>query len=355
MAHIVVVGLNFKSAPIALRERLAFPQDSWSSLYPKIQQQVGVQETAVLSTCNRVELYTSTDNMAAAPDRLHDFLIDHSRMTASEVKPALYTYTQPQSVQHLFTVTSGLDSMVVGESEIQYQVKKAYEHAKSEGATGKYLNVLFQKALNAAKSVRTETGIGRICNSVGTVSVDLAQKVFGSLKGKSVLLLGAGEMAQSTLKRLAIRGSDHIAIINRSQERAEHLAQQHGGVYYLWHHLEEKAAQADIIICSTAAQSAILTKKMVQGMMQSRHNRALYIVDLGVPRNVEVSVGELDNVYLFNVDDLQKIADKNDLQQQQAILASQKILHRKVEHYLNWWQAETSRCAPSSWERAEAS
>lgn len=355
MSQVFVVGLNFKSAPIEVRERLAFPQETWPRLYPQVQKSCGADELILLSTCNRVEVYGSNEDPIGAAERVYDYLIDYSRLDKSIVSPALYCRHQPDSIRHLFEVAGGLDSMVVGESEILCQIKCAYQYAHTRGATGKFLNVLFQRALNAGKAVRSDTGLGRACGSVGSVAVDLAQKVFGSLKGKRVLLVGAGEIAQSTLKRISIRGADNLAMINRSPERAEWLAQQFGGIYYLWHHLEEKVAQADIVICSTAATNSILTQNQVKSAMEVRHNRPLYLIDLGVPRNVDPSVDSLDNVYLFNIDDLQRIADRNLREQNKAVKAAKAVLSRKVDHYLDWWKQETSACAPSSWERAVVS
>ena len=345
--HIVVVGLNHRSAPIELRERLAFRREQVPVALMRLRNDVGLREAAILSTCNRVEIYAGVPELNGTMDRLHRFLSEHSGIELAGLVPRLYTHTEPESVHHLFAVTSGLDSMVVGEGEILHQVKHAYEWAKAHGATGKVLNVLFQRALNAAKDVRTQTAIGRGCTSIGTVSVELAGKIFGHLDGAVVLLIGAGKIGEVTLKRLAVRGIREIRLMNRTLDRAVSLAADYQAVPVGFDQMPQQLREADIVICSTSADGHLLQRDVVAAAMRARRQRSLCIVDLGVPRNVDPSVGALENVYLFDVDDLQGLVAHSHRERQQAITQSREILDRKVERFLSWWQEELGTCVPS--------
>ena len=303
--HILLIGLNHRSAPIALRERLAFRQEQLPETFATLQREVGLRETAILSTCNRVEIYAAVQELDGTVARLQQFLSAHAGVALPELTDRLYNLTEPHSVRHLFSVASGLDSMVLGEGEILHQVKHAYEWAKASGATGKLFNGLFQRALNAAKTVRTRTAIGRGCLSIGTVAVELAEKIFGRLSGAIVLLIGAGKIGELTLKRLSVRGVRDVRIMNRSLDRAAGLAAAYGAALLALQQLSAQLLEADIIISSTAAPAYLLTRSDMAAAMHSRRHRPLCIVDLGVPRNVDPSIGGLENVYLFNIDDLQ--------------------------------------------------
>jgi glutamyl-tRNA reductase len=338
--HIVVVGLNHKSAPIALRERLAFRPEQLAETFGRLQQAAGLREAAILSTCNRVEIYAGAPALEDTIDRLHRFLGEHSGVAPEGLAPSLYSYTEPESVRHLFSVASGLDSMVLGEGEIQHQVKHAYERARDHGATGKLLNTLFQRALNAAKAVRSQTAIGRGCTSIGSVAVELSEKIFGCLSRANVLLIGAGKIGELTLKRLSARGVQEIRILNRSAERAKRLAADYGARAVSFGALAAQLADVDILISSTSAPGYLLDRSGLAATMRQRHQRPLCIVDLGVPRNVEPEAGGLDSVYLFNVDDLQGLVQHSHEERRLAIAASQAIIDRKVERFLIWWRGE---------------
>ena len=341
--HIVLVGLNYRSAPIELRERLAFRREQLPDAFAKLRQ-AGLPETAILSTCNRVEIYAGVPDLNGTVDRLTQFLSEHGQVERAGLVERLYTYTEPQSIQHLFSVASGLDSMVLGEGEILHQVKHAYEWARDSGATGKLLNVLFQRALNTAKSVRSTTAIGRGCTSIGAVAVELSAKIFGQLSGATVLLIGAGKISELTLKRLSERGVREIRILNRSLERAVSLAANYQAKALPLEALHEQLLDADIIISSASAPSPLLDRHDIALAMRERHQRPLCIVDLGVPRNVEPSAGTLENVYLFDVDDLQGLVDHSHQGRQQALQESQTIIDWKVKRFLSWYQHEIVDC-----------
>lgn len=338
--HLVLVGVNHRSAPVELRERLAFRSEDLPEVFATLRQSLGLEEAAILSTCNRVEIYAGVSEVNGTVARLQQFLSDHGRMDLSGLSPRLYVYYEPKSIHHLFSVASGLDSMVLGEGEILQQVKSAYESARRHGATGKAFNGLFQRALNTAKAVRSQTGIGYGCTSIGAVAVELSQKIFSNLAPATVVLVGAGKIGEITLRRLADRGVRHVRVINRSLERAEHLAAHYQAQPLPFSALHAQLLEADIVITSTSAPETILSKTDVAQAMRARHQRPLCIVDLGVPRNVEPSVETLENVYLFNVDDLQGLVDHHHAQRLAASQEAQAIIDQKVSQFLSWWHQE---------------
>ena len=341
--HLILVGLNHRSAPVELRERLAFQQDDLPTAFAALRSEVGLQEAAILSTCNRVEIYGGVPELHGAVERLQRFLSDRARIELAGLAPRLYAYTEPHSVQHLFSVTSGLDSMVLGEGEILHQVKHAYERARDHGATGKLLNGLFQRALNTAKAVRSQTAIGRGCTSIGTVAVELAEKIFCRLDGTVVLLIGAGKIGEVTLARLSDRGVRQIRVMNRSWDRAADLALSHCASAVPLEALPLQLPEADIIITATSAPAHFVSRHALATAMRSRRQRPLCIVDLGVPRNIEPAASELENVYLFNIDDLQGLVHRSQQERRQALGESQAIVDQKVDRFLAWWRQETTR------------
>lgn len=342
--HILVVGANHRSCPIEIRERLAFRTEQLPAAYATLRRELGFSEALILSTCNRVEIYAGTTLLDGTISRLSSFLSSHGGLALESLRPQLYTYPEPFSVQHLFRVASGLDSMVLGETEILHQVKRAYEQARVHGTTGKTLNVLFQKALHAGKAVRARTAIGKGCVSVGTVAIELAQKIFGELAPYTVLLVGTGKVGELVLKRLTARGVSRVRIVNRSLERAQALAAFYGGQAYGLESLASQLVEADIAMASTSAPTALLSRAQLSSIMVARRHRPLCLIDLGVPRNIEPSTGTLENVYLFDIDDLQGLVDHNHEQRRQAVLESQVILEQQVQAFLAWWQEEVGTC-----------
>jgi glutamyl-tRNA reductase len=273
-------------------------------------------------------------------ERLHQFLSQHGQVELAHLAPQLYSLEEPESVQHLFSVASGLDSMVFGEGEILHQVKHAYEWATQDGAVGTLFHGLFQRALNTAKVVRTQTAIGRGATSIGTVAVELAEKIFGRLNGAVVVLLGAGKIGERTLKQLTARGVREIRIMNRAFDRAVELASTYQATPCALDQLASQLREADIVITSTSAPDVLLPHEMVAVAMRARHQRPLCLVDLGVPRNIDPLVGGLDNVYLFNIDDLQGVASAAHEARRQALSSCQRIIDEKVERFVIWRQRE---------------
>ena len=351
--HILVVGTNHRACPIELRERLAFREEQLQSAYAALRHELGLREALILSTCNRVEIYAGVERLHGTFERLDTFLGAHSQLPSDRLIGALYRHQEPTSVQHLFSVASGLDSMVLGETEILHQVKSAYDLARQHGTTGKVLNVLFQKALNAGKAVRARTGLSQGAVSVGSTAIELAQKIFGDLRGDTVVLVGAGKIGELTLKHLADRGVRDIRIVNRSTDRASALAAEYGGTAHGLESLPAQIADADIVITSVSLPAPLLDRAMLDGLMAQRKRRPLCLIDLGVPRNVDPAAADLENLYLFDIDDLQALVGHHHERRQQAVQASEAIVQRKADHFLAWWHKEMA-CAPSSLEAAGA-
>ena len=328
---LVVIGLSHHTAPVELRERFALNDERISGILGSLRGAGIAEEAVVLSTCNRVELYASSSlDPREACKRLQEFFLnvhEYREPLGSEI----YALTEPQSVQHLFKVACGLDSMVLGETEILGQLKKAYDVALQDRHTGAVLNKAFQKAFNVAKQIRTETNIQRGSVSVGSVAVELAEKIFTSLEDRHVMVIGAGDTSEKTARALLSRGARSIIVSNRSHDRAVALASELGGRAV---HFEEWAGEfekIDIVISSTSAPHYVLDRVKLEPLMRRRKNRALLLIDIAVPRDIEPEVNFLENVYLYNIDDLQAIADDYLKQRKEEIARCEAIIAEKVQ------------------------
>ena len=328
---VVVIGLSHRSAPVELRERFAFVETNIPDALKQLRESGLVTEGVVLSTCNRVEIYAAT---ALVPDdqffaRVKKFFTEHHAYDG-ELGDELYTFAEPHSLHHLFKVAAGLDSMVIGETEIFGQLKKAYELAFQQKHTGVRLNKAFQRAFNVAKQIRTETNIQRGSVSVMSAAVELAEKIFISLAEHEVLIIGAGETSEKTARALQSRGVKKITVTNRSLERAQSLAAELGGRAVLFEQWPDEFERIDIAISSTAAPHHILDRAKLEPLMKRRRHRPLLLIDIAVPRDIDPAVNELDNVYLYNVDDLQSIASDYLKQRQEEVARCEQIIAGKV-------------------------
>jgi glutamyl-tRNA reductase len=297
-----------------------------------------LHEAAILSTCNRVEIYGLTSNLAEAVPAVRRFLHAHHNLTES-VEPHLYAFQDRECVQHLWEVVAGLDSMVVGETEILGQVKEAYQAAQQAGATGMALNRLFQKAFAAAKHVRTDTAITRGSTSVGNVAVDLAEKIFRDLAPCTVMVVGTGEMSELAAKSLLSRGAGTILVCSRHHDRATAIAGQLGGRAISYDEWPAHFASVDIVISATAAPHPIITVEKLTPLMKQRKNRPLFLIDIAVPRDIERACGELENVYLYDIDDLQQIAHQNLAARERELVACRAMIAEHLAHFLGWFEA----------------
>ncbi len=327
---VVIVGLNHHSAPVPVREKFAFAETQIPEVLDQLRNEGVVSEGVILSTCNRVEIYAATDLPdSEACRRIEEFLVANRRYS-EPVGKELYRLGEPDSVRHLFKVACGLDSMVLGETEILGQLKKAYELALQHKLTGGWLNKAFQKAFNVAKLVRSETNIQRGSISVASVGVELAEKIFGSLDDRHVMVLGAGDTSEKAARALLSRGAKSILVSNRSYDRAEALAKELGGQAIHFDQWASVFDGVDIVVSSTAAPHYILDRAKLEPLMRARHQRPLLLIDLAVPRDIEPEVNFLENIYLYNVDDLQAIAESYLQQRREEITACEKIINEKA-------------------------
>jgi glutamyl-tRNA reductase len=331
---IVVLGLSHRSAPVELRERFAFAEARIPEALAKLRASGMVNEAVILSTCNRVEIYAEAANDAKATFAgLQEFLRTYHE-TAAPLPTEMYSLTEPQSVHHLFKVAAGLDSMVLGETEILGQLKQAYDTALQHKHTGPRLNKAFQRAFNVAKHIRTETNIQRGSVSVASVAVELAEKIFSALNEHEVMVIGAGDTSEKTARALLSRGARSIVVANRSFDRAEALAQELGGRATRFDDWAKEFERVDIVISSTAAPHHILDRAKLTPLMKLRRNRPLLLIDIAVPRDIDPEVNYLDNVYLYNVDDLQSIADDYLKQRQEEVARCEAIIQEKARPVL---------------------
>jgi glutamyl-tRNA reductase len=303
----VCAGLSFHEAPVELLEKISFPQEKIPALLPELKKELSLDEVVLLSTCNRVELFACAKPNAIPSIQWPEFLQKYHHIS-EDLSQTTFCIEGTACVEHLFELASGLQSMVVGETEIFGQIKSAYETATHHQTAGKWLHKLFQSSFNAAKEVRSQTMITRGSVSVGSVSVELAEKIFGSLHQKSALVVGAGDTSEKTARALQARGIEKLFVTNRTNERAEQLAKSLEGTPILWEEWKQKAIDVDILISSTSSPDFILNHEEAKSLIQTRRDRPLFLIDLAIPRDFDPEINDLDDLYLYNLDDLQKIA-----------------------------------------------
>ena len=332
---LVVIGLSHHSSPVALRERFAFEESRVPAVLQVLRTTHIAEEAVILSTCNRVEIYAvSSLEPSAAFTSLREFLAtchNYSDPLTDEV----YCYSEPQSLHHLFKVACGLDSMVLGETEILGQLKKAYDLSLQQGHTGPRLNKAFQRAFNVAKHIRTETNIQRGSVSVGSVAVELAEKIFSRLSDRDVMVVGAGDTSEKTARALLSRGARSIIVTNRSYEKAVALASELNGRAIHFDEWTKEFEAVDIVISSTSAPHYILDRTKLEPVMKLRRNRPLLLIDIAVPRDIEPEINFMANVFLYNIDDLQAIAADYLKQRQQEVARCEQIIREKAAGLLD--------------------
>jgi glutamyl-tRNA reductase len=336
MPVLICVGLSHKEVSIAVRERVSVPPEQLPARLTRLKELPGVREAMLLSTCNRLEVFAVADAPAAADEV--------ARELGPLAAPHLTRRLEEEALAHLFRVAASLDSMVVGEAQIQGQVKEAHARAMAAGACGPSLSRAVSAALCAAKRVRTETAIARRAVSVSSLAVQMAQKVLGDLAGRSVLLVGAGEMARLAARELRAAGAGELLVANRTEEHARALAADAGGLALGLEELPALLERADVVICSTGAQQAIVTVGLVARALKARRYRPLFLVDLSVPRNVEPEVNELPNTYLYDLDDLERLAARNRRLREEEQLRAEAIVRDELVAYARRKQERT--CVP---------
>jgi glutamyl-tRNA reductase len=334
--HMVLIGCNHRTAPVELRERVAFTQEQALHAAAELRRRGILEEAVVLSTCNRSELYGVAD-AAAAPitEHLEDFLTAYHGIARAEIDGRIYRWTGTDALRHLFRVAAGLDSMLLGEAEILGQLRSAYGQALEHGSTGPLLNRAFQGALEVGKRVRSETEVGARPMSVALAGVKLAERVFGKLKGRAALVVGAGAVAEQVVEHLRNRGIGELRVVNRSFERAAELASSMGGEAVAWEALESVLAAPDIIVTSVGS-GPVLTREMLERAIAARGGRPIFVVDLGIPRNVAPDAAGLYNLYLYNIDDLGEIVEQNKRAREAEIPRAEAIIAEHVEKFEGW-------------------
>lgn len=334
--EILVLGLNHKTAPVDIREKLNVPPHRAGEFLEMFRERRIFEERLLLSTCNRTEIYGVGESSSKDVGEAKKLLSEYSKLDLSQFEDKLYLLKQPQSVQHLFSVASGLDSMVVGETEIIGQVKDAYLAAHGKGQTGKVLNTLFQRSFKVAKNLRTHTEIGAGRVSVASVAVDLAQKIFDDLSRVRVMVLGTGEMSTQVAKAMVSKGAFPIVVSSRHWGRAQELASSLGGEALSYEAYETRIKDVDILIAATTAPQALIHTDQVKAWMKTRHEKPLFMIDIAVPRNIDPAIEKLDNVYLYNVDDLQGVADKNKAFRETQLLRCVGVVEDQTQFFMQW-------------------
>lgn len=334
---LLAFGINHQTAPVAIRERVAFTPESLLPALQDLIERTAVNEAAILSTCNRTEVYCGLD--AGDTDIVLNWLEEFHRLKRSELEPFVYRHPDQHAVRHMLRVASGLDSMVLGEPQILGQMKDAYQLASEAGTIGKTLSKLFQHTFSVAKQIRTDTAIGHSPVSVAFAAVALAKQIFGDLNDSTVLLIGAGETIELAARHLKESGIGRIIIANRTVERAHALATELDGYAIALSEMPKHLAEADIVISSTASTLPILGKGSVESALKQRKHKPMFMVDIAVPRDIEPEVDELDDVYLYSVDDLQEIIEENLKSRQDAAHQAEEIIDTQVTHFMGWMRS----------------
>lgn len=337
MQRLLMLGMNHSTAPLALREKLAFSAASIREALQTFRAKFPESEIAIISTCNRMEVYTARPvHGHPRSEEIASFLSEFHRVPVGDFRSKLYEKTDRDVAHHLFNVASSLDSMVLGETQILGQVRDAYDMASESASVGAMLNPLFQRALAVGKQVMSQTAISEGNLSVASVAVGYAKKIFEEFQDKTVLCIGAGEMAQLVMQSFAGLSFEQLLVCNRDMTKAEGLARQFNGRAAPFNRLSENLAQADIVITSTGSQLPIITRAEFEQILKQRRYRPIFLIDIALPRDVEESVGDLEHVYLYNIDDLQNAIVGNQQQRQGAVDAARQIVAREVEEFIVW-------------------
>jgi len=337
--ELLVIGLNHNTASIAIRECLAFPEDILEDALSKIHTLSSVKENIIVSTCNRVEVYIATRETEKAIYDLKNFLSQFHGISLKEFEKSLYTHVGEEAVRHIFRVVSSLDSMVLGEPQILGQIKNAYDISQQTKTSGLILHRLLHRAFHVAKRVRTETKIAISAVSISSVAVELAERIFGTLKKKTVLLIGAGEMSELAARHLVSAGIEKILVTNRTYERALALAQGFRGEAIPFEEMGQGLKKVDIVISATNSPQYLIGHDQITKTMKDRRQKPIFFIDIADPRDIEPRVGDIENVYLYNIDDLQKVARENIKDREKEAQKAETIVQGEVVKFVNWYQS----------------
>jgi glutamyl-tRNA reductase len=331
---LAIAGVSHKTAPVAVRESLAFHEENVPAALGRLTSQSGVREAMILSTCNRVEIALTAEDSCDPHALVDDFLAAHKGIHAATLGPQLYRHEGKAAIHHLFRVASSLDSMVVGEPQILGQLKTAYGAAKDCGAVHGWLDSLVSRAFSVAKRVRSETGIGQMAVSISYAAVELARKIFGSLNGRTVMIVGAGKMSELAARHLRRSGSAHVFVANRTPERAIEMAKLFDGTPVEYSRFLSMLPEMDIVIASSGAPHYILTREDMQRVISARRNKPIFLIDIAVPRNIDPAVNDIDNVFLYDIDDLEEVVASNLRERRKEAERAEALVAEEVERMM---------------------
>lgn len=334
--HIVVVGINHKTAPVEIRERLTFNPSHLGDAMKSLNDKKSILENVILSTCNRTEIYAVVDQLHTGRYYIKEFLSQWFDIEIDEFSPFLFIYEQDGAIEHLFKVVCGLDSLVLGETQILGQVRSSFLLAQEEHTTGTVFNELFKKAVTLAKRAHSETDIGANAVSVSYAAVELAKKIFGSIEQKHILILGAGKMGELAIQNLYGNGATKVTVINRTYEKAQQLAERFSGTAKAMDQLQSALVEADILISSTGAKNFVITKNMIESVQKKRRGKPLFMVDIAVPRDLDPALAELDNVFLYDIDDLEGIVEANLQERKKAAETISLMVEAEIIEFKQW-------------------
>ena len=334
--NLILVGVNHKTTPVEIREKLAFTKGKIEESVDRLFNFPDIIEHTILSTCNRVEIYARANCQDSAIKAIKQFICDFHEVSPVELEDHFYSYRNEEAVEHLFRVSSSLDSMILGEAQILGQVKDAYSLAKDLRSTGLVLNQLFEKAFSIAKKVREETGIAERSVSISSAAVELAQKIFDDLENRTVMLVGTGEMAELAAKHLISYGVKTVYVTSRTYERATNLARMLNGSALDFEAFKNELHRADIVITSTSAPNFIIKKEMVEKAIHERKNKPIFFIDIAVPRDIEPDVNDLENIYLYDIDDLHVVVSANMKEREKEADNAMNFISQEVTKFNNW-------------------
>ena len=334
--NLIVVGLSHKTTPVEIRERLSFPAQTIGEPLNRLCTAYEINEGVIISTCNRVEVFAVTRDIEKGLWQVKKFLSEYHNIPLEGLDKHLYAYTSEDAVRHIFRVSSGIDSMIIGEPQILGQVKDAYGYALQHKTAGVIMNKLFHKAFSVAKRIRTETKIGSSAVSVSYAAVELAKKIFGTLEGKIAMLIGAGEMAELAARHLLSSGVQEIIVANRTYEKAIEMAKGFNGTPIMFREFTHYLKKVDIVIASTAAPKFIIHPEQIEEVIKERKNRSMFFIDISVPRNIDPLINNIDNIYLYNVDDLQGVVEANLKERAKEAKEAEAIINEELGNFHRW-------------------
>jgi len=334
--NLILVGVNHKTTPVEIREKLAFTKGKIEESVDRLFNFPDIIEHTILSTCNRVEIYARANCQDSAIKAIKQFICDYHEVSPVELEDHFYSYRNEEAVEHLFRVSSSLDSMILGEAQILGQVKDAYSLAKDLRSTGLVLNQLFEKAFSIAKKVREETGIAERSVSISSAAVELAQKIFNDLENRTVMLVGTGEMAELAAKHLISYGVKTVYVTSRTYDRAANLARTLNGSALDFEAFKNELHRADIVITSTSASNFIIKKEMVEKAIHKRKNKPIFFIDIAVPRDIEPDINDLENIYLYDIDDLHVVVSANMKEREKEADNAMNFISQEVTKFNNW-------------------